>query len=317
MGAHLANMCLSIPNAKIVGVYDSAEAQAQTVASQLKCDRYTQIDDMLNRPDLDAVIVATPNYTHRQYSVVALKAGKHVFCEKPMALEVEDCDAMIHEAKRAGLTLMIGHVMRFYTGSASVKRAISDDEIGRPIVSSVSRTDWVEVGAWSSSWRRSRELCNNSLFESTIHEIDLMRWLVGDVESVQGYGFNFVHPELDYDDCTVAILRFRNGALGTLESGYAFRSGDHRVKVNGTAGVAQIDFGTYTISIVGEDKQKRTEPLNGDAEPYAAELQHFVKCLSEGTEPLTDGLEGRGAIEIAVAINRSAESGKPVGLPLL
>lgn len=316
MGTHLANMCLRIADTKILATYDISDEQAKSLASQLKCNSYAQVDELLHRPDIDAVIVATPNYTHREYSVAALKAGKHVFCEKPMALRLEDCDSMIEAAERAGLTLMIGHVMRFYSGSSMAKQAIVDGEIGKPIVCDVSRAGWVEVGSWSQSWRRKRELCDNSLFESTIHEIDLMRWFMGDVESVQGYGANFLHPELDYDDCTIASLRFKNGALGTLESGYAFRLGDHKVRINGAVGVAQIDFDTSTVSIVAQDKPKRIAPLMSDMDPYAIELNHFIDCLAKGKKPLTGGLEGRGAIEIATAINRSAQSGRPVNLPL-
>jgi predicted dehydrogenase len=316
MGTHLANMCLRAPGTKIAAAYDAVEGQARSLATQLKCDTCTKIEELLGRSDIDAVIIATPNYTHREYSVAALRAGKHVFCEKPMALKLEDCDSMIAAAERAGLALMIGHVMRFYPGCSSAKRAIADGEIGRPIACDVFRTGWVEVGSWAQSWRHSKELCDNSLFESTIHEIDLMRWFMGDVESVQGYGSNFLHPELDYDDCTIASLRFKSGALGTLASGYAFRLGDHRMRVNGAMGAAHIDFDASTVSIVTKEKPKRTAPLMSDVDPYAAELGHFMDCLSHGKRPFTGGLEGRGAVEIATAINRSAQSGRRVDLPL-
>jgi len=139
---------------------------------------------------------------------------------------------------------------------------------------------------------------------------------MGDVGSVMGYGFNFSHPELDYDDCTIAALKFKSGALGTLESGYAFRLGDHRVKINGTVGAAQLDFETSTVGIVAKDKAKRTEPLIAGMDPVAVELQHYVDCLSSGREPITGGREGRGAVEIATAINRSADTGRKVSLPL-
>jgi len=316
MGSHLASMCLSVPGTKVLAAFDLMEENAKSLALKLNCDYYTRIDDLLGRSDIDAVIVATPNHTHPEYSVAALSAGKHVFCEKPMALRLVDCDRMIRAAEGSGLTLMIGHVMRFYPGCSYLKRAITDGELGQPIVCDVTRAGWVEVGSWGKSWRRSKELCNNSLFESTIHEIDLVRWFMGDVGSVMGYGFNFSHPELDYDDCTIAALKFKSGALGTLESGYAFRLGDHRVKINGTVGAAQLDFETSTVGIVAKDKAKRTEPLIAGMDPVAVELQHYVDCLSSGREPITGGREGRGAVEIATAINRSADTGRKVSLPL-
>ncbi|MGQ9514057.1 MAG: Gfo/Idh/MocA family protein [Thermoproteota archaeon] len=311
MATLLSKVCLKIPNVKVIAVYDPVEERSSKLASLLECDRCSDASDLFDRPDVKAVIVATPNQTHRSYTVAALEKGKNVFCEKPMALRPEDCDLMIDAAERAKLTLMIGHVMRFYSGCALVKRIIDSGEIGQPIVSSVSRTGWIEVGAWEKSWRRSKEICQNSLFESTIHEIDLMRWFMGDVESVQAYGHNFSHPELDYDDCNLAIIRFRSGALGTLESGYAFRMGEHRIRINGTEGAIKIDFDTSNVRIMSKDKTERVEPLMVE-EPYTAELRHFFDCLVEGRKPLTDGREGKRAVEIATAINLSAERLAPV-----
>lgn len=314
MGTLLANTCLKVPDTRLLAVYDTAEERVKTLASQLGCAYYTQIEDLLDQPDVQAVIVATPNHAHRQFVVAALEAGKHVFCEKPMALKLEDCDAMIDASEKAGLTLMIGHVMRFYSGCNSMRQVIEHGEIGRPLICNVSRTGWLEVGTWVRSWRRSKELCGNSLFESAIHEIDLMRWFAGDVESVQAYGQNFVHPELEYEDCVTAILKFENGLLGTLESGYAHRSGDHRIKVNGTAGAAQIDFRTSTVKVNLEGKRERQEPLliGSFEDQVLAELRHYVECIAKREKPLTHGREGRAAVEVAGAVTRSMETGKTV-----
>jgi len=311
MATHLSNICLKMPDVKVVAVYDSVEEQASKMASQMKCVRCAKASEIFESSDVQAVIVATPNYTHKEYTIAALEKGKHVFCEKPMALRIEDCDAMVDAAERSRLTLMVGHVMRFYSGCAFVKQVLEDGEVGRPIIGNVSRTGWVEVGAWARSWRRSKEACQNSLFESAIHEIDLIRWFMGDVESVQAYGSNFMHPELDYDDCSLALIRFKSGALCTFESGYAFRMGDHRVRVNGTEGAINIDFGSSSAKMITKEGHERVEPLITE-EPYTAELRHFFECIKDGRRPLTDGREGRKAVEIAEAINRSAETGKSI-----
>ncbi|MEM2885760.1 MAG: Gfo/Idh/MocA family oxidoreductase [Thermoproteota archaeon] len=314
MAAHLSGVCSKMANAKIVAVYDLVEDRARELASRMNCRAEAKASVFRDRPDGGALTIATPSSTHSAYAVAALERGKHVFCEKPMALKVEDCDAMIGAAEKARLTLMVGHVMRFYSGCALAKRAVDEGELGRLLASSVSRTGWVEVGTWAGSWRRSKEDCQNSLFECTIHEIDLMRWFMGDVESVQAYGSNFAHPELDYDDCSIAVIKFKSGALGTLESGYAFRMGDHRIKVNGTEGAFNVDFGTSTVRFLAKGAPERAEPLVTE-DPYAAELRHFVECVAGGKRPLTDGREGRKAVEIAEAINRSVETGGRVRIP--
>ncbi len=320
MGTTLARTALRMPSIRIMGACDKVEAQAKTLATEAKCDYYTEINDLLSKHDFDAVIVATPNYTHRDLTIVSLEAGKHVFCEKPMALTLEDCDAMIDTARRNGLTLMIGHVMRYWPGNASAKQAIANGEIGKPIHCQAVRTYWAKPGTRSKSWRQSKDLCGNGLFEVMIHDIDLMRWFTGDVESVQAYGANFAHPEYDYEDCFTAILKFKDGALGTLVFGNSFRSGDWRIKVNGTTGSVLADFAAspMIIKIASEGGPEHTEPLlaGSEADLCIPELQHFVKCILDGTGPLTDGWEGRSAVEIATAITQSAESGGPVKFPL-
>lgn len=321
MGTSLAKTCLKIPYMEVVATCDPIETQARILATDMKCDHYSRVDDLLDRSDIDAVIVATPNFNHCESTVAALKAGKHVFCEKPMALTLKDCDLMIHTAEDSGLTLMIGHVMRFYSGCASVKKAMETGEIGLPVLISVSRSGWMDVGEWKESWRHSKEMCGNSLFESAIHEIDLMRWFFGDVQKVQAYGSNFGHPELEYDDCTIAIFRFENSALGALQAGYAYKAGDHKIVLNGTKGAACIDFKTSTARVIAEAKTEHVEPLMKGTElvwhgGLIAELQHFAGCTSKGMKPLVDGWEGRRAVEIVTAIDQAAESGKSVDLPL-
>jgi len=306
MGAYLAKSCLKVRNAKIVGTFDVMKEKAKSLAHQLKCDYYNSVEDLLDKSDIDAVIVATPNYTHPIFTIAALKAGKHVFCEKPMALKLEDCDAMIEASKKEGLTLMIGHVMRFYHGCAFIKQTLEDGEIGQPIISHIFRTSWINSGVWSKSWRCKKELCGNSLFEIAIHELDLIRWFIGDVKSVKAYGSNFAHPELDYDDVMIAILKFKNGSLGIVESSCSSRLGDHNIKVNGTRGAVYIDFKDSTVKVTIEGSREQEEPLIKN-DPYVDELKHFVNCILTGERPLTDGWVGREAVEIVLKITRACE----------
>jgi len=314
MGTQLARQAVTVPGVVLAAVVDLAEERARSLASELGCGSYAGLRDCLARERPDAVIVATPNYTHRDVTVAACEQGKHVFCEKPMALTLRDCDDMIRAAREAGVKLMIGHVMRFMTGFELMKGAIEAGEIGEPILAQVLRTSW---GGQYRGWRLDRRLVGGVVFESSIHEIDAVRWLVGDVEAVFARAGRLAGHEAlgDLEDSVLALWRFRSGVLGTFESGLAWRMGDHRVKVCGRLGAACLDFAAKTVTVKGKGGP-RSAPRHEGEPAVKRELQHFVHCIVGDEEPLTSGREGRAAVEIALAMMRSAEAGREVRLPL-
>ena len=188
-----------------------------------------------------------PNFTHREEVVLqAIAAGKDVFCEKPMALSLADCEEMIDAARRAGRKLMVGQVLRLITVFATVRRLVEEGLIGPPramrILRCSRRSDCAE-GPWRTSWRRSRANTGGLLFEINVHEFDFMRAILGEAAEVSAMAANIAHPELDYEDHAVVTVRFRNGAIAFLETSTATALGATEGLITGGAGLHRLRLG--------------------------------------------------------------------------
>lgn len=351
-GRALARAVQATPGARLMAVMSRTPEQARLAGTELGVRWFTDLTDVVGSEAVQAVIVATPNHLHREPVVTAARAGKHVFCEKPMALSVGDCDAMIAAAREAGVTLMLGHMQHFYDGVRLAKDAITRGIIGRPIVARVERTGW-EPTQKRVSWKKMRETSGGHLFHH-IHEIDLLLWFIGPVESVYARADNLAHQgpgHGDEDDVVLVSLKFKNGALATMEYGSAFWLDEHYVKVGGDAGGVMVDSKRSRVVIKIGGESEREEPLFQDpqaqtsmlnlyarahggvvyglpthAPPYflqqavQRELGVFVDTLRGRPIPeefrvLFGGEAGRAAVEVAEAAMRSAKLGALVSLP--
>lgn len=240
-GAGLARIMAAAPGARVVAVLDPEHAQA--VAAELGCDVETDLDRLCARPDVDAVIVATPNYLHREPVLAAARHGKHVFCEKPIALSYADCDEMVAAARAAGVYFMAGHVMNFMNGVRTAKALINAGKIGRLLFCHATRNGWEEPKP-TVSWKKMRGKSGGHLYHH-IHELDLIQFLMGPATAAFMTGGNVAHRGDafgDEDDMLLISLEFSGGGLATLQYGSAFRWSDHFVKIQGTEGAILIDL---------------------------------------------------------------------------
>jgi predicted dehydrogenase len=276
---------------------------------------HTSLDATLATPGLEAVFVCTPQHLHRAVAEPALARGLAVFCEKPMASTIEDADAMIRAAAASSGTLVIGHTLRFSPDYLAVHEAVSGGEIGT-VVQMAAR--------WNAPDFEGRIISGRTTVpqEMMIHDIDIMRWLAGDIERVyaQPYALPVTGPG---PDAMVATLRFRSGAIGVLDHNWimAAKSGlesDHRLAVFGSAGSAFVEnrdtptvvFGTGSPSL-----KRTTYHSHPDGIPYGAmptEDRYFLSSLRDG-RPWPIGLaDARAAVACALALDESARTGEPV-----
>ena len=174
-GAELARIMKEQKGAKVVAVYDPENAEA--VAAELGCDVETDLDVLYGREDVDAVIVASPNYLHKEPVIKAAEHGVHVFCEKPIALSYEDCAQMVEACDRCHVTFMAGHVMNFFRGVRSAKKMINDGVIGKVLYCHSARNGWEDVQP-SISWKKIRSKSGGHLYHH-IHELDCIQFLMG------------------------------------------------------------------------------------------------------------------------------------------
>lgn len=253
MGRLEARLAQSVPGCSLIGVWNRTAATAADVARELGGEQYPSLEALLADPAINAVIVATANHAHLEPVLAAARAGKHIFLEKPMALNVADCRRMIAAAQAAGVTLMLGHPQRFIDGVRLARRALLAGEIGNPVALRVERYFWVDKRGPTPSWKMQRELSGGHLFHH-LHELCTARYLLGDYETIYGQMANLAHqadgPEAE-DDVVQVAARFKSGVLGTFEFGSAYHRRQHYLRVHGTEGTIIINFQGGSLAISG------------------------------------------------------------------
>jgi predicted dehydrogenase len=242
----------------------------------------------------------------------ALAHGKHVFCEKPMALRLEDCDAMLQAAQKANRLLMVGHVLRLFPLFWHAKCLIEEGRIGRVLALNVRRTGY-DLGFFSRGWRAAEEQGGGLILEMNVHELDYMRFLGGEVRRVFAQGIHPL-PQTRFIQHWQALLTFETGAMGALEASLIDPLGRYTVCIVGEQG--SILHGGFSGELVlrtteGVEEHFTPEQLNLP-DPYCWELTAFARAILEG-EPLPfDGWDGRQAVALARACLQSIQTGAPV-----
>lgn len=251
-GAELGRIMAEQEGAKIVAVLDPENGE--TIANELHCDVETDLDVLCGRPDVNAVIVATPNYLHKEPVLAAARHGKNVFCEKPIALSYADCDAMVRACEEAGVIFMAGHVMNFFRGVRHAKQLIAEGKIGRVLYAHSARNGWEEPQK-SISWKKIRAKSGGHLYHH-IHELDCIQFIMGPATEVTMTGGNVAHKGEkfgDEDDMLFLSLQFGNGTYAICEYGSAFHWPEHYVLIQGTQGAIRIDMCNVGMTVKTAD----------------------------------------------------------------
>lgn len=205
-------------NGRLVAVCDIIKDNADALAAQYAANAYTNISDLLqSEKEIDVVSVCTPNGLHAAHSIQSLRAGFHVLCEKPMAIQVHDCIEMINEAAKAGRQLFVVKQNRFNPPVAAVKDAIEKNIFGKIYSIQLSCFWNRNLGYYQHSWRGTKEMDGGTLFTQFSHFIDLLYWIAGDIKRAFALTANFAHTNMiDFEDTGVAAVEFANGTIGTI-----------------------------------------------------------------------------------------------------
>ncbi len=241
LGKALARSLAAQPGARIAAVYDPAGADA--LAAELETRAETSLDALLASPEVDAVVVASPNWAHHDQVVAAARAGKHVFCEKPVALSYRDCAEMVAACEEAGTVFFAGHVTTFMAGVRRAKDAIRSGLLGELTFVRAVRTTWEGHGG-GQSWKKQSALSGGHLYHH-IHELDLVQSLLGPATRATMVGGNVAHTredDGDEPDLLAMLLEFDGARFAALEYGSAFRWPEHHVLIQGTEGAIRLGF---------------------------------------------------------------------------
>lgn len=320
---HAANFARSVPDAKLVALSDAVPASLEAAAAQLNCEKtFSDYREAILHPEVNAVVIATPTSLHREIAEAAAAAGKHVFCEKPMAMNPAECDAMIEAAERAGIVLQIGFMRRFNESFLAAKTRIDAGEIGEVVQVKTLTHGPTYPRPWMFDLKRS----NGPLAEVNSHDIDSVRWFSGSEFSevyaiADNYRTNEARAEFpDFYDQVLLTARLRNGGQGLISGAqgvqYAY---DARCEILGTHGMITIgSLNANEVVVCTREKELRRPSIvswmNLFRDAYLAEDVEFVAAIREGRPPCVGGRDGRAAVAVVNAGNQSIREKRAVAL---
>ncbi|MCK5765195.1 MAG: Gfo/Idh/MocA family oxidoreductase [Bacteroidales bacterium] len=320
-------------NAKIVAVSDIVRANAEKFAAKHKCEINDDWQKMIKREDIDAICVCTPTGLHAQQSIAAAKAGKHILVEKTMAIKVKDATEMIHVAKDNGVKLGVIYQKRTEEAPNRIKKAIEKGLFGKMIFGDASIKYWrnqayYDSAAWRGTWEH--EGGGSSITQGS-HGIDLILYMMGDVEKIYAKIDTVAHKDIEVEDIAIAILTYKNGAYGRLQTASATNPGQGNVfDINGTLGTTVLVADKITSWAVSDSKEivaKETiTDVKGKAstaassatifpvEGHIIQVKNFISALRTGEELICSGEEGRRSLQLIAALYESAKRGEEVYL---
>lgn len=309
--------------ARLVAVADVREGAARTVAEHCGAARYyTDAEEMLHDPEIQGVIIATPTHTHLAWVRKAAAAGRHILCEKPLTLTLEETDEAIRVARQAGVRLQVGLMRRFDPDVREAKRALTEGRIGKPVIyKAVQRDESAPPPTFCDP-----AVSGGILVDMGIHEFDVGRWLFGqEVSEVYAVAGPIVHEEVgavgDIDNVCVQ-LRLAGGGIGHVDLSRNARYGDDvRFELLGSEGALfwgdlprrpLTIGGSYTLS-------QAAVPVSAERflPAWSAQAASFAAAIRSDRDPEVTGAEARAAFAIALAARRSLETRKPVSLTVL
>lgn len=317
---HAVNAARWLASAELACIVEPDQVTREQSSAELGVAGFEDLEKALYGAAFDAVVITAPTFTHCELAILSAKEGKHIFCEKPMALTLGDCDRMASAADNAGVILQLGFVRRFQPEFREAKRRVEAGEIGKPmLVKSLTRGPGLPP-PWAHDIARS----NGMLAEVNSHDFDTVRWLAGsEIERVYTETANFkgdergVLAEGFYDNAIVS-LRLESGALGLIDGACPADYGyDARAEVLGTEGLIVVGD-NRSMSLMGIRNRglgevpayhswpQRFEPA------YREELRHFVRSVATGTPPEVGSADGRAAVAAVLAANRSWREQRPV-----
>jgi predicted dehydrogenase len=319
-GRHLAENLGAVRGAVLVAVADPSTEAARTAAATFQVPGYSSSTVLLEDPRVQAVLVATPHATHEQEVVAAARAGKHIFCEKPIAIDVDAAYRMIDAVNAAGVKLMVGQVVRLYPLFRRVAALVHDGVLGRIVAFNFEGLYDVPRVGW---WARSSTM-GALLHSPGVHDIDFMRLICGEARNVFAReGAVQIQPGVDYKDVVHVSVEFASGAIGQLASSVSCSVPCRRGNLLGADGSLSFDARAGWIEYATRRAERVTEqPVRidlshaDDDEGVRAELGSFVGWVTQDEPPLVTAEDGLRAVEIIEAAYRSIRHGAPVALPL-
>ena len=345
--AHLhAKAILQIPELNFKSVWSRTPASAQKFVDEYGVKAYSSIPEMIKAENIGMAVICTAHPYHAEPAIQAMEAGAHIIIEKPLASALQDCDRIIDASGRTGRKAAVISQRRWYQPIVRMKKAIDEGKIGTPMLGTIEMLGWrdrsyFESDAWRGSWAMEG---GGVMVNQAPHPLDLLQWLMGDIDEVFGYWSNLNHPYIEVEDTAVAVIRFKNGGLGNILISNSQKPGIYgKVHIHGSNGAtvgAQPEGGAMFIAgkttiaeppkldlwTVPGEEHLMEEWNKADSDEFHSvdsmtwyfkqQLIDFAEAILNDRQPMVTAEEGRKTVELFTAIYRSHRDGKPVKFPL-
>lgn len=318
-----------IDGACLVAVCDIVEDKAAAIGRQFDVPAFTDMHDMMSACEIDVVVVLTESGNHARHVIELAKYGKAIVVEKPMALTLEDADAMIAACEASGSRLFVVKQNRFNVPVAKLREALEEGRFGNLIMGTI-RVRWCRDQSYydQDAWRGTWAMDGGVLTNQASHHVDLLEWMMGEVESVFAKSTTAL-VDIEAEDTAVVLLKFRNGALGLIEATTAARPKDLEGSISLLGATGTVEVGGFAVNKLktwnfadgrqeedGFMEKYSVNPPNVYGFGHQMYYEHVVDCLANGAAQTVDGREGRKSIQLINAIYESVETGKEIFLPV-
>lgn len=309
-----------IPNAKLVAVSDVVENLVKSASEKFNVKGYLSYEEMLRDAEVDAVVICTPTFLHKDMIMLAAEYHKHILCEKPLTVTVKEAEEVLSKISNSNVILQVGYMRRFDYAYQEAKKKINAGDIGRPVAFIGIARDPAPPPGWAAD----PKLSGGIFLDMLSHDFDMARWLMNsEIKRVYVEGGAFIYEEIkekgDLDVVTINF-RFENGAVGFIHGSRKSAFGyDLRTEVLGTEGTVYIGYRQDPMFAIGVKQGLIYSGIKWffkrfyDA--YVEEDKHFIDCLINDKKPLITGEDGKKAVEIAEASWKSLKENKAINLP--
>ena len=331
IGPTHVNVVKDSEQAELVQVCDVVEEKARKIAEEYDCSYVTSIEEMLANDDIQAISICTPSGMHSEQAIAAARAGKHILCEKPLDVTLEKIDAMIEAAEVNDVKLAGVFQYRTYLISKKVREAVRNGKLGKLVLGECHQKwhrshEYYASGTWRATWELDG---GGTLMNQSIHSIDLLTWIMGDVARLSSYCRRLVR-NIEVEDTSVTNLEFTNGALGSIVATTSVTPGESSFfELHGDRGsIKPTNADIIQWSIEGEDEEEitaateqeqatATDPVAVTVSGHAEHVRDLCEAIINDREPTIPGREARKSVELIKAIYLSSRlGGSTVELPL-
>ena len=315
---HIGN--LKALNAGEILAWDLREDRRREASTRFSVESIATFDDAWKRRP-NVAVIAAPTSTHVPLALQAAKRGCHLFIEKPVSDRLEGLTELLDVVTNQGLVTLVGCNMRFHPGLMKVKRLLEEKAVGRVVSARV------EVGSYLPDWHPWEDYretysalahLGGGVILDAIHELDYIRWMLGDVRAVACFAGKESGLDIETEDTAAILLRFAEGAIGEVHLDYVQREYSRTCQIIGDEGTIRWDYGAGEVrlysGIARQSEVFHDPPGWAPNSMYVDEMRHFVRCLAGEEKPALDVFEGRRVLEVALAAKESAATGRVVEL---